>query len=158
MRTTALAGMSIAATGLLLLGGLPVHGSYATNLLPSMLAISIGLGLTFAPVTLLATSNVRAADQGLASGLINTSQQVGGALGLAVLSTLAADKTSSVLGGIGHVPSALDRASALVDGFQVAFVAGGVLMAFGVILLAVLLRKRDVPGLDIGTEPAIAEA
>jgi EmrB/QacA subfamily drug resistance transporter len=158
LRTTALAGMSLAAAGLLLLGGLPVQGSYAGNLLPSMLAISIGLGLTFAPVTLLATSGVRPADQGLASGLINTAQQVGGALGLAVLSTLAANRTSGVLSGLGHAPSPADHASALVDGFQVAFVAGGVLMATGVILLAVLLRNRDVPRIDVTGEPALAEA
>ncbi|MFL5909534.1 MAG: MFS transporter [Gaiellaceae bacterium] len=158
LRTTALAGMSIAAVGLLLLGGLPVQGSYAGNLLPSMLAISIGLGLTFAPVTLLATSGVRASDQGLASGLINTAQQVGGALGLAVLSTLAANRTSGVLSGLGHAPSPADHASALVDGFQAAFVAGGVLMAAGVILLAVLLRNRDVPRIDVTGEPALAEA
>ena len=158
VRATALAGMSIASVGLLLLGGLPVHGSYAGDLLPSMLAISIGLGLTFAPVTLLATSGVRPADQGLASGLINTAQQVGGALGLAVLSTLAADRTSNVLTGLGHTPSPADHASALVDGFQVAFVAGGLLMAAGVILLAGLLRKRDVPRIDVSAEPALVEA
>ena len=150
--------MSLASAGLLLLGGLPVHGSYAANLLPSMLALSIGLGLTFAPVTLLATNGVRPADQGLASGLINTSQQVGGALGLAVLSTFAANRTSSVLSGLGHAPSPADRASALVDGFQVAFVAGGVLMAAGVILLATLLRNRDVPSAEVNAQPALAEA
>src|SRR3954453_21408551 len=95
VRAVALTGISLAAVGLLSLGGLPVAASYATNLLPSLLVLSIGLGLTFAPITLIATTNVDGRDAGLASGLLNTSQQVGGALGLAVLSTLAADRTSS---------------------------------------------------------------
>jgi hypothetical protein len=153
----ALIGISLAAVGLLLLGGLPVAASYATNLLPSLLILSIGLGLTFAPITLIATTNVDGRDAGLASGLLNTSQQVGGALGLAVLSTLAADRTSSILGGLGHAPSAGDRATALVDGFHTAFLTGGALMAAGAILLAVLLRSRDVSRINV-TEPALAQS
>ena len=74
---------------MLWLTGLPVHGSYVSDLLVGLLPMSIGMGLTFVPVTLLATAGVAAEDSGLASGLLNTSQQVGGALGLAVLSTLA---------------------------------------------------------------------
>jgi EmrB/QacA subfamily drug resistance transporter len=157
VRTVALIGMSLASVGLLLLGGLPVAASYATNLLPSLVIISVGLGLTFAPITLMATTNVEASDAGLASGLLNTSQQIGGALGLAVLSTLAASHTSSVLAGLGHTPSPGDRTSALVDGFHTAFLTGGGLMAAGVILLATMLRNRDVARINV-TEPAMAEA
>jgi EmrB/QacA subfamily drug resistance transporter len=157
VRTVALIGMSLASVGLLLLGGLPVAASYATNLLPSLVIISVGLGLTFAPITLMATTNVEASDAGLASGLLNTSQQIGGALGLAVLSTLAASHTSSVLAGLGHTPSPGDRTSALVDGFHTAFLTGGGLMAAGVILLAAMLRNRDVARINV-TEPAMAEA
>src|SRR4051794_15947072 len=156
-RAVALAGMSLAAFGLLLLGALPVDGSYAANLLPSLLILSLGLGLTFAPITLIATSGVAPSDAGLASGLLNTAQQVGGALGLAVLSTLAANRTSSVLGGLGHPASPADRASALVDGFHVAYVAGAGLMAAGVILLALLLRNSDVKTISTA-EPALAQA
>jgi EmrB/QacA subfamily drug resistance transporter len=157
VRTVALVGMSLASVGLLMLGGLPVAASYATNLLPSLVIISVGLGLTFAPITLMATTNVGASDAGLASGLLNTSQQVGGALGLAVLSTLAASHTSSILAGLGHAPSPSDRTSALVDGFHTAFLTGGGLMAAGVVLLATMLRNRDVARINVA-EPAVAEA
>jgi rod shape-determining protein MreD len=79
---------------------------------------------TFVPITLIATTNVADEDAGLASGLFNTSQQVGGALGLAVLSTLAAEKTASVLANGQGRPSPAERASALLDGFTVAFTLG----------------------------------
>ena len=100
--------------------------------------MSIGMGLTFVPVTLIATTNVSAEDAGLASGLFNTSQQIGGALGLAVLATLAADKTASVAG------DAWIAASAIVEGFQVAFLGASILMLVGVVLLASLVRRSDV--------------
>ena len=73
--------------------------------------MSIGIGLTFMPVTLLATTAVDASEAGIASGLVNTAQQVGGTLGLAVLSTLAADQTTSTLDGLGHAASAADQAA-----------------------------------------------
>ncbi|MFL5887053.1 MAG: MFS transporter [Thermoleophilaceae bacterium] len=156
VRATALIGMSLASVGLFTLSGLPVSGTYAANLLPSFGLLSVGLGLVFAPITLIATTNVDARDAGLASGLLNTSQQVGGALGLAILSTLAANHTSTVLGGLGHVPSAADRASALVDGFHTAFAVGGGLMAAGVIVLATLLRNSDVSRINT-SEPVLAQ-
>jgi hypothetical protein len=130
-------GMVLAAAGLFLLSRAEVGGTYVGTLLPGLLLMSIGMGLTFVPVTLIATTNVSAEDAGLASGLFNTSQQIGGALGLAVLATLAADKTASVAGS-------LDRASAIVEGFQVAFLGASILMLVGVVLLAALVRKSDV--------------
>ena len=87
--------MLLTAAGLVLLTLLPVHGSYAANVLPSIALSSLGMGAVFMPLTLIATTGLEDRDQGLASGLFNTSQQVGGALGLAVLSTLAASKMSS---------------------------------------------------------------
>jgi hypothetical protein len=96
---------------------------------------------------------VAAEDAGLASGLFNTSQQVGGALGLAILSTLAANVTSSRLADLGHAPGAADRASAIVDGFRVAFLSGMGLMLLGVILILLLVRRRDVAAIN-GTEAA----
>ena len=92
-------------------------------MLPAVIPQSVGMGLFFVPITLIATTNVGDEDAGLASGLFNTAQQVGGALGLAVLSTLAADKSASVLADLGRPPSELERVSALLDGFQVAFTA-----------------------------------
>jgi EmrB/QacA subfamily drug resistance transporter len=144
VRNVGVVGMLIAATGLALLSGVPTHGSYASDLLPSLLLISVGMGLTFVPLTLIATTGVDGNDAGLASGLFNTSQQIGGALGLAILSTLAANRTSSVLGGLGHAPAPSDTAVATVDGFQVAFAAGAGLMALGAVVLFAFIRPRDV--------------
>src|SRR3954464_9195795 len=96
VRTVAGIGFVLTTGGLVLLTQLPVHGSYAANVLPSILLSSLGMGAVFMPLTLIATTGLDDADQGLASGLFNTSQQIGGALGLAVLSTLATSKTPSV--------------------------------------------------------------
>ena len=137
VRETTMGGMVLAAAGLFLLSRAEVDGTYVGTLLPGLLLMSIGMGLTFVPVTLIATTNVSAEDAGLASGLFNTSQQIGGALGLAVLATLAADKTASVAGS-------MDRASAIVEGFQVAFLGASILMLVGVVLLASLVRRSDV--------------
>jgi predicted MFS family arabinose efflux permease len=148
VRANAIVGMVIAAVGLFLLSGIPVDGSYVSDLLPGLLLMSFGMGNTFVPITLIATTNVDEHDAGLASGLFNTSQQVGGALGLAVLSTLAADRTVSYLQGLGHQPGPQDKAAGLVEGFQVAFTAAAILVTIGAILLAVLLRSRDVANVN----------
>ena len=97
----------------------------------------------------------RSDDAGLASGLFNTSQQVGGALGLAVLSTIAANRTADRLTSLGHKASAHQQAQALVSGFHVGFLAGAGLMALGVALIAILVRARHVAAIS-GAEPAIA--
>ncbi|HEY8676009.1 MAG TPA: MFS transporter [Candidatus Dormibacteraeota bacterium] len=148
VRAVGVTGMAIGAVGFLLLSRVPVAGTYAGDLLPGLLTMSIGLGLTFVPVTLIATTNVEATDAGLASGLLNTAQQLGGALGLAVLSTLAANATSSQLMSLGRIPSHADAASALVTGFHVAFLAGAGLIAGGSVLLAVLIRRSDVARIE----------
>jgi len=148
VRAVGVVGMAIGAVGLLVLSRIPVAGTYAADLLPGLLTMSIGMGLTFVPITLIATTNVEAADAGLASGLLNTSQQLGGALGLAVLSTLAANATSSQLLSLGRVASHADGALALVTGFHVAFLAGAALFAAGSVLLAVLVRRGDVRRID----------
>jgi EmrB/QacA subfamily drug resistance transporter len=139
VRETTMLGMVLAAFGLFMLTRTGVDSTYVGTLLPGMLPMSIGMGLTFVPVTLIATTNVEPEDAGLASGLFNTSQQVGGALGLAVLSTLAADKTAS---------SDAAPPIALVEGYHVAFAGAGIMMLAGVVLLAVLVRKRDVANVN----------
>ena len=106
------------------------------------------MGLTFVPVTLIATTNVSAVDAGLASGLFNTSQQIGRALGLAILATLAADKTATELAELGRAPAPPEQAAALVEGFQVAFAGAGILMLAGVVLLGVLVRRSDVANVN----------
>ena len=136
----------MAALGLILLSRIPVHGTYLADLFPGLMTMSIGMGLTFVPITLLATTNVDAADAGLASGLFNTSQQVGGALGLAILSSIAASKTSSYQ----HVA----HATALVHGFQLAFLVGAGLMFAGAVVIVLLLRRHHVEA--IGFEEAVA--
>jgi len=154
VRAVGIAGMSIAAVGLVLLSRIPVHGTYAADLLPGLLTMSLGMGLTFVPLTLIATTNVE--DAGLASGLLNTSQQLGGALGLAVLSTLAANTTSTTLAAIAGTPSATARVSALVSGFHVAFLIGGFLFVAGAILMAALVRRADVASIETVATPALA--
>jgi EmrB/QacA subfamily drug resistance transporter len=156
VRAVGMTGMSLAAAGLLLLSRVSVDGSYLADLLPGLLTMALGMGLTFVPLTLIATTNIDAGDVGLASGLINTAQQVGGALGLAILATLAADRTSSSLSALGHAPALTDRTSALVSGFQLAFLVSAALLASGVALLGLVVRRRHVETIDLESAPALA--
>jgi EmrB/QacA subfamily drug resistance transporter len=129
-------GIALAALGLVLLSGISTHGTYLADLLPGLVVMSVGMGLTFVPITLIATTGLAPEDAGLSSGLFNTSQQVGGALGLAVLSSLAATRTAHTV-GVSH-------AAALVSGFQLAFLVGAGLMLTAIVVLAVMLRRQDV--------------
>jgi len=132
-------------------------GSYVGDFLLPVMLTSIGMGLTFVPVTLIATSGIPTDDAGLASGLYNTSQQVGGALGLAILSTFAVSKTEDSLSGLGREPGPADQAQALVDGFHVAYVGSAALVAVAAVLLAVLLRREDVVAVGEGAAaPVVA--
>jgi EmrB/QacA subfamily drug resistance transporter len=148
VRAVGLTGMSIAAVGLIVLSRIPVHGTYLGDLLPGLMVMAVGMGLTFVPITLIATTNVAPEDAGLASGLLNTAQQLGGAIGLAVLSTLAANTTANTLSSLGHAPSAADGVSALVSGFHVAFLVGAFLMLSGAVILAATVRRGDVSRID----------
>jgi EmrB/QacA subfamily drug resistance transporter len=156
VRATAIGGMSVAAIGLLVLSRIPVHGSYLGDLLPGLMAMAVGMGLTFVPITLIATTNVDQNDAGLASGLLNSAQQVGGALGLAILATLAANRTSNVLGNLDHAPAVADRISATVSGFQLAFFVAAALIASGAVLFGTLLRRQHVLRIDVAEEAVAA--
>jgi EmrB/QacA subfamily drug resistance transporter len=113
-------------------------GSYVGDVLfPSMLA-AVGLGLSFVPVTIGSVTGTKPSEAGLASGLINTSQQVGGALGLAVLATVATNRTDDVFAS-----GVRNSAVALTEGFQDAFFAGGVIAVVGALLATVLISSRD---------------
>src|SRR5207248_1949079 len=136
VRIVAVVGLILTAFGLLLLTQTPVDGSYPVNVLPALLVSSLGLGGVFVPLTLIATTGLENKDQGLASGLFNTSQQVGGALGLAILSTVAATRTHG------------DSSAELVRGFHAAF-AGSVLFVIAALAtLMLLLRQRHVERID----------
>jgi EmrB/QacA subfamily drug resistance transporter len=155
VRPVLLGGMTVATAGLAALAATTEVGGSYLGVLSGLLPMSIGMGATFVPMTLVATTNVEADDAGLASGIFNTSQQVGGALGLAVLSTLANDRTASFLGGLGAVPSPDQVLAGQVEGYQLAFIAAAGLMALGAVLVAGLLRKRDVARIDAGDAVAV---
>jgi EmrB/QacA subfamily drug resistance transporter len=158
VRGVSILGISLATVGMLVLTQVPVHGSYASDLLPGLMPLSIGMGLTFVPITLLATGGVKNEDAGLASGLFNTAQQVGGSLGLAILSTLAASQTSNLLTSAGGHASATFVTAARVSGYHVAFAAAAGMLAAGALILATVLRPRDVRGLDMEMSPAAIAA
>jgi hypothetical protein len=132
-------------------------GSYVTDLLPGILLASVGMGLTFVPITLIATSGIPHDDAGLASGLFNTSQQIGGALGLAILATLSVEATEDTLLGLGREPQPADEAQALVDGFHVAYLGSALMIAVAFVALIFLLRRQDVVAVGQG-EAAIGTA
>jgi EmrB/QacA subfamily drug resistance transporter len=155
-REVPLIGMAMAVVGLLLYLRLEPDGTYVTDLLPGMILVSIGMGLTFVPVTLIATSGIPHDDAGLASGLFNTSQQIGGALGLAILSTLSASATANTLEGVSK-PTSAQESQALVDGFHVAFLGSAIFVAVGALLLILLLGRSDVVAVGEG-QPAAETA
>jgi EmrB/QacA subfamily drug resistance transporter len=119
-RPVIVAGTLVAAAGVYYLSRIPVHGSYVTDLLPGLLVMSIGLGAVFVGVTTAANSGVPADKAGLAAALLNTSQQLGGALGLAILSAIANSRTNHLLAA--HTP----RPEALTTGFQRALLASSI--------------------------------
>ncbi len=142
-REVALIGLGSAAVGMLLFLRLTPDSSYTVDILPGLLVSSIGFGLTFLPITVIAMSGVPPDDAGLASGLFNTAQQVGGALGLALLSTLATSRTSHSLSAAGSDPSTAETARALLDGFRVAWVGNAILLGLAALMLIALLRRSD---------------
>jgi EmrB/QacA subfamily drug resistance transporter len=144
-------GMTTLTAGLVYFTQVSVGGSYLGDLLPGFLLIAIGIGFSFVPISIAALAGVQAAEAGLASGLINTSQQIGGALGIAALSTIATSRTSDALASGTAAPSAL------VDGFQGAFIAGVGIAALGIVAALVLIRRDEleqVPA-EVEAEPAL---
>jgi EmrB/QacA subfamily drug resistance transporter len=136
VRPVAAVGMVLTAIGMLLFARMPVGGSYVTDVLPGMIVASLGMGAVFMPITLVATTGLKDEDQGLASGLFNTSQQIGGALGLAILATIAAGRTHGT------------AKSELVHGFHYAFAGAAVFVIAALVLMLSLLRKRDVARIE----------
>jgi EmrB/QacA subfamily drug resistance transporter len=148
------AGLGFAAVGLLLFARAPVDGNFVVDVLPSMLFLGIGAGIAFNPVLFAAMSDVEPSEAGLASGFVNTSFMMGGALGLAVLASLAASRTET-LSASGDGPLV-----ALTGGYHAAFLVGALFAAAAAAVGAVFLRTRAMPGHE-GEEagvPATAEA
>jgi EmrB/QacA subfamily drug resistance transporter len=138
-KPTLIAGLLLVAGGLLWFSQVPAPGgSYAADVLGPSLLAAVGLGLSFVPVTIAAVTGTEPAEAGLASGLINTTQQVGGALGLAILATIANSRTQGLLHTGIH-----SQTVALTKGFDRAFLIGAAFALVGAILSAVLISSRD---------------
>ncbi len=132
------AGMTAITGGLVYFTQVSVDGSYLTDLLPGFLLVGFGLGFSFVPISIAALAGIRAEEAGLASGLFNTSQQIGGALGIALLSTIATSRTSDALATGTALPSAL------VHGFTGAFVVGAAIAAVGIVAALTLIRSDEM--------------
>jgi EmrB/QacA subfamily drug resistance transporter len=138
VKPTIAAGMTLLTIGLLLFTQVSVGGTYAGDLLPGFLIIAAGLGFSFVPISIAALAGVQPSEAGLASGLFNTSQQIGGALGIAALSTIATTKTSDGVAAGTPLPKAL------TDGFEAAFIWGAIVAAIGIVVALVLVRSEDL--------------
>ena len=143
-------GMTALTAGLVYFTQVSVGGSYVGDLLPGFLLIAIGIGFSFVPISIAALAGVQPAEAGLASGLINTSQQIGGALGIAALSTIATSRTDDAVAAGTALPAAL------VDGFTGAFIAGVVIAGLGIVAALTLIRRDELEQVQIDAEePAL---
>jgi len=149
VRSLIASGMGLLALGMLLFTQVPVEGSYASDLLPGFLIIALGMALCFVPISIAALAGVSQAEAGIASGLINTSQQIGGAVGIALLSTIAVTRTENELASGTAVPEAM------TSGFQVAFWVGTAIALAGVVAALVLIRQEEV---EVAPETALEAA
>jgi EmrB/QacA subfamily drug resistance transporter len=140
-------GMALVALGLLLFARAPVNGSFWVDVLPAMIILGVGVGMAMNPVLIAAMSDVEPSESGLASGVVNTGFMMGGALGLAVLASLAAWRTGSV--------EAVSPEAALNSGYHLAFLVGAVFAGLASVLAVTLLRERSMQP-HIESEPAAA--
>ena len=143
-------GMTFLTAGIAFFTQVSPDGSYVSDLLPGFLVIAVGMGFSFVPISIAALAGVKPSEAGLASGLINTSQQVGGALGIAALSAIATSTTTDKLA------SGAAKATALTDGFQAAFTAGAAVGVVGILVALFVVRGRDITTEPV-TVPAGAE-
>ena len=147
------AGMGSAVVGLLLFSTVGPSTAFFPTIFFACFAIGLGIGMAFMPLLTLAMADVPAADSGLGSGITNVSQQIGGALGLAVLSTIAANRTKGLLSAHQGLTSSL------IGGYHLAFIAGAGTIAAGIVLAFALLRPgRAQPGLQLADPPAADDA
>jgi EmrB/QacA subfamily drug resistance transporter len=143
-------GMTALTAGLVYFTQVSVGGSYLGDLLPGFLLIAVGIGFSFVPISIAALAGVEAREAGLASGLINTSQQIGGALGIAALATIATSRTADSVVGGSQLPAAL------IDGFTGAFVAGALIAGLGIAAALMLIRSDELERpVEVEAEPAL---
>jgi EmrB/QacA subfamily drug resistance transporter len=143
-------GMAMLTAGLVYFTQISVDGSYLGDLLPGFLLVAVGIGFSFVPISIAALAGVQPAEAGLASGLINTSQQIGGALGIAALSTIATSRTDDAVASGSALPAAL------VHGFNGAFLAGVVIAGLGIVAALTLIRRDELEQVtELQAEPAL---
>jgi len=149
-------GMALSAAALVLFARLPVHGSYFTDLFPAFLLSGIGLALAFVPMSIGGLTGVRQVDAGIASGLINTTQQIGGAIGVAAVTTIATTVTSNYVHA--HPGATAQGAAALTHGFEIAFYVLAAIAAVGAAVAALLIESKpaapEVETVDADLIPA----
>jgi MFS family permease len=152
-RRTLLPGLVLIVVGLALFTRAPVDGSYVEHVLPVMIILGLGIGVCFPALMTLAMSGATQQDAGLASGLVNTTAQVGGALGLAVLATLSSTRSDSLIAGGDST------ASALTSGYHLAFLVGAGLVVGAIVVAVTVLQpeERAVAQLEAEAEQADAE-
>jgi EmrB/QacA subfamily drug resistance transporter len=160
VRPTLTAGLLLSAISVALLARLPVHGRYFWDLFPAFVIGGAGMGLSFVPVTIASLTGVERSDAGVASGLINTSRQIGGAIGLAAVSAIAASSTGTYLHA--HASLSASNVVALDHGFQTALYALTGVLLFGAVVAAALVRSTP-PAREASTRssadlPALDEA
>jgi EmrB/QacA subfamily drug resistance transporter len=152
IRRPLVGGLVLVAVGLVLYARLPVDGHYFWDLFPAFLVTGLGMAFVFVPMTIGALAGVRHADAGVASGLINTSQQIGGAIGTAAVTTIAATATANWL--TAHPGAAPAAGAALTHGFSTAFYVLAAVAAAGAVISAILVESR--PATEPATVPAEA--
>jgi len=156
VRTVLASGMGLTAAGLIYFSQVPVNGSYWVDLAPGFILSGVGLGFAFVPVTIAALVGVDQREAGVASGIINTSQQIGGALGTAILSTVAFTRAADY--ATSHPPTPQLPLLAAVDGYSAAFLVGAVLAIAGVVATLTMVPggRADELVADEAAEPAAA--
>jgi hypothetical protein len=142
-RLVAAPGLLVAAAGLYLLSRLSVDASYFGHILPALFVTYFGLGLGFMPLTLTAVQGTGESEAGVASAMLNTSQQIGAALGVALLGSISTMVTQRALPDAGRLPTTGESAAALAEGYTTAFLAGGGMLVVAAVIVALLVRTRQ---------------
>jgi EmrB/QacA subfamily drug resistance transporter len=151
-RNVLVPGMVLVALGLVLFAQAPVDGTYVANVLPTMVIMSLGIGVCFPALMTLAMSGATPQDAGLASGLVNTTAQIGGALGLAILATVSSSRTEKLVG------EGTAQAQALTSGYHLAFYIGAGLVLAALAVAVAVIRPAAMPAHEPAAEPTFSEA